>query len=49
MGDVSQVFLSAEVPRAGEPSCGSYWIGIRNPAMVMVSLEWLRSMTDEVP
>jgi hypothetical protein len=35
--------------RGRKPSRGSYRSGIDNPVMVTVSLEWLRSMTDEVP
>jgi hypothetical protein len=49
MGHFSQVLLPTEIPCVGELSPGSYWSGVHNPVMVTVSLEWLRSVIDEVP
>jgi hypothetical protein len=48
MDHIFQVFVSAEVPGAGELSRGSYWDGIGGPAIATVSLRRLLGMTDEV-
>jgi hypothetical protein len=48
MSHIFQVFVSAEVPRAGEFSRDGYWDRIGGPAIAMVSLQRLLGMTDEV-